>query len=147
MKRIFSFALAALMIVLIASGCSKEGPAGEGFAYAKRPWNKTVQSQETITDADTITQTIGSFFSPIYYEIQVAADSVSGSTAATATLQQSIDDGSNWTTLGTVTINGVTTRETLTGNCLGGTIRLYTISTGTQSTTLDVSHIIAGKPE
>lgn len=146
MKRIFLFAALAAMVITLVIGCSQKG-VGEAFAGSPRPWSQTVITLDTLNNGETITQALGQFFSPIYYEVQVAADSISGATAATATLQQSIDNGTNWTTLGTVTINGVSTRSKLSGNILGGNIRLQTVSTGTQVTTLTTSYITAGKPD
>ena len=137
--------LAAMTAFLVAS-CGKSGVGEVAGAYG-RAWNNTAITLDTLNNAETITQALGSYFSPIYYEVQVAADSISGSTAATATLQQSIDSGTNWTTLGTVTINGTSTREKLSGNVLGGNLRLQTVSSGTQVTTLTTAYIIAGKPE
>lgn len=147
MKRLI-FLMMALAAMIAVVSCSKNTGAGAvSYAAAPRVWLSSSNTLDTLNNAETITQTIGSFLSPVYYEVQVAADSISGATAATATLQQSLDAGTNWVTLGTVTINGTSTREKLTGNILGGNVRLQTVSSGTQVTTLTTAYIIAGKPE
>lgn len=79
------------------------------------------------------------------YSWQIQADSLSGSTGATAYLQQSNDKtGSLWTTISgkTVTINGVQTLSILEGDFYGIRQRLRVIGTGTQSTKLKVSAVL-----
>ena len=100
---------------------------------------------DTLTNADTVTTTLGYFLKGKYnVQYQVNADSRSGSTAGTTVLQvASCESCSDWANVGTsITINGVTTAELKTTTIYGGLLRLRTISTGTQSTALRQRFII-----
>jgi hypothetical protein len=89
--------------------------------------------KDTLTNADTLDLDLGTFNSPITYQIQVSADSVSGSTAGNMYLELDSDgDGANFYRLETMTINGVTSRLYETGTIVGGTLRLRYIQGGTQ---------------
>lgn len=97
-----------------------------------------ISSTDTLTNADTVTVAFAYHQDKkLEYEFALFADSLSGSTAGTALLQHKLaDSGSDWYTLSTVTIDGVTTSGKATGTVLGGEFRIYTTSTGTQSTAL-----------
>lgn len=140
------FGLALLMLFLVSCDGTKnpvqpqEPQASLNYVpYWSAP---TAFTTDTLTNADTMTYNLGSYNRPVALEVVIAADSLSGSTAATATLEHSID-GTHWFVVDTETINGVTSRLKATGDILGGTVRCRVISTGTQSTTLDMDAIIA----
>jgi len=116
-------------------------PAGSDYNspyWSARPAFTT----DTLTDADTMTYSIGSFNVPVAIEVQIAADSLSGTMAGSVQLQQSIN-GSDWFTVDTETLSGTTVRLKATGDVLGGTLRAYVLSTGTQSTALRMDAIVA----
>lgn len=144
----FLFYIASLAIVaLTVFSCTGDpAPAAEPQAFASRkPLFETIaKTTDTLTNADTVIFTVGSFFGPVNYVVQVFADSLSGSTAGTATLQHSAEmSGNDWVDLANpVTVNGVTTRDDITGAILGGRLRLRTISSGTQSTALRTVAIV-----
>jgi len=99
----------------------------------------TVTHSETLTDADTITYVLD--FKDLskadyYISSHIQADSVSGSTAATAYLQVSNQSSGNyWYSLDTVTVNGVQTIDFHEDEVRAVRVRMYVLSTGTQSTT------------
>lgn len=136
--------LSAVLTVATNTGCDlpkKEEPPKDGIealADMQTVRSFTVQvGPETMTNADTIDAAIGTFFSPIEYEISTVADSLTGSTAGTQYLEWDADnDGANWVRIETMVINGVTTRLRETGTLVGGTLRLRTITSGTQTTRL-----------
>lgn len=137
------FGLLTLLLVSITPGCdlfNNTPEEGEGVAALdfSAPRAQLIQAgPETMTNADTITVELGTFYSPIEYEIAYVADSLSGSTAGTQYLEWDADgDGANFVRRETMVINGVTTRGVETGTIVGGTLRLRTITTGTQSTRL-----------
>lgn len=70
---------------------------------------------DTLTNADTISVVFpGTILNDDYYSVQLVADSLSGSTAATAYIQQSNSTGGeHYTTItnGSETINGVQTEK------------------------------------
>lgn len=144
---IFFLALSAL-----SASCSKEGPIGGVVAGSPGlAWKKTALDQDTITTAgtlDTTIQSLGSYFGPIYVDVLVVTTGISGTIGATSWLQQSGDDGTNWATVDSVLITSGKKERRISTNVLGGNIRLFTVGdTATQSTKLDVSYLIAGKPE
>lgn len=90
---------------------------------------------DTLTNADTLDIALGTFYGPIDYQIQLSADSLSGSTAGNVYLELDSDgDAAGYHRLETMVINGVSTRTFETGEIIGGKLRLRTITTGTQST-------------
>lgn len=96
---------------------------------------------DTLTDADTITLEIPYQLNGDYdYFIEVHADSLSGATAATATLQETTTrSGDDWVDRTAVTIDGVSTDSIVTGQAYGLRQRIQIISSGTQSTRLEIS--------
>jgi len=133
----------ALFLLAFAAGCSAPQPMQFDVQATPSFWqNLTAFTTDTLTNADTATYSLGTYNRPVSVEVQISADSLSGSTAATATLEQSIA-GSDWFIVDTETINGVTSRLKATGDLLGGTLRLRVISSGTQSTALRMDAIIA----
>lgn len=113
------------------------GP-NSGFYWSNRPAFTT----DTLTDADTMTYSIGEFNRPVAVEVQISADSLSGTMAGTVYLQQS-HNGADWFNVDTETLSGTTVRLKATGDVLGGTLRAYVLSTGTQSTALRMDAIVA----
>lgn len=97
----------------------------------------------TSTSLDTIDFSIGNYNSAQNYEIQLNADSLSGATGATCTLQLSMDQqGSDWVILETMTVNGVTTRSRETGSFIRGQLRCRCIApSSTQSTAVRVDWV------
>lgn len=105
--------------------------------------NVTDFTTDTVTDAGTLTYAIGSYNRPVAIELQISGDSLSGATAVTVTLEQSIN-GTNYASLGTAAINGTgTTNTRITTDVLGGTIRARAVGTGTQSTLVRMDAIVA----
>lgn len=144
MKTVLSllFGLLAFLLISLTPGCDptpEEGTEGTVTALDfSVPRSTLIQAgPETMTNADTITVELGTFYSPIEYEISYVADSLSGATAGTQYLEWDADgDGANFVRIETMVINGVTTRGRETGTLVGGSLRLRTITTGTQSTRL-----------
>lgn len=88
---------------------------------------------DTLTNADTITYTLGAWDEAFDWNCIFKADSLSGSTAGTFTIESQLNGGENWYTLETVTIDGVQTLVRKSGSCEGGKMRFKTITSGTQS--------------
>lgn len=138
------FGLLALLMVSITPGCDPvdppktEDPADVPVELASMnfaaPRSYILQDGvDTLTNADTLDLNLGTFYGPTAYQIQVSADSLSGSTAATTYLELDSDgDGVGFYRIETMTINGVTSRLYETGTILFGTLRLRTIQGGTQ---------------
>lgn len=104
---------------------------------AQQPF--TVTHSETLTDADTISYVIDHNDlrkADYYISSHIQADSVSGATAATAYIQFSNQaTGDYWYSADTVTIDGVQTIDYNEDILTARRMRLYVLSTGTQSTT------------
>ena len=94
----------------------------------------------TSTSLDTVTFTFQQFNSPMSYELQISADSVSGATDVSCKLELNVDnDGVDWTPIETTVVNGVTTRALETGTFLYGTLRCKCYApSGTQVTNIRV---------
>lgn len=122
-------------------------------AYSDAQKRQTISfTTDTITTSssvDTITFSAGSFSAPMYYEWFLQADSLSGSTNATAYLQLSAPGTSNYVTIETIVIDGVLTTSRKTGNYLGaGSWRLRIIApSGTQSTRVKAAAVFYPKLE
>jgi len=107
------------------------GIAGASFAQKFDYYYKT----DTFTNADTITLYEVTLKDDYYYSFEVTADSLSGATAGTVWLQaQNCNSCSTWYNIDTVTINGTSTISRDTGTLVGRRIRIYGITSGTQST-------------
>lgn len=89
---------------------------------------------DTLTNADTVTYTLGSWDNAFDWNLLYQADSLSGSTAGTFTIETQLNGGEVWYTLESITINGVQTLARKTGSCEGGKMRFKSITSGTQST-------------
>lgn len=135
----------AIFSATILAGCEyfnppKEEPAEEvpdgvvsaqGFETPRM--NILQDGVDTLTNADTLDLSLGYFYGPIVYQIQLSADSVSGSTAGNLYLELDSDgDGVGFYRIETMVVNGVTTRSIETGTILGGALRLRYIQGGTQ---------------
>ncbi len=109
----------------------------------------TADTISTSSSVDTITFSAGSFSTPVYYEWYLQADSLSGSTNATAYLQVAAPGTSNYVTIETITVDGVLTTSRKTGDYLGaGAMRLRIIApSGTQSTRVKASAVFSPKLE
>jgi len=93
---------------------------------------------DTLTNADTVTNTCLDLTYPYNYHVNVVADSLSGSTTGTFKVEHRLYGGNVWKTLSTVTIDGVqTTPAAITGNVPCGALRFTTITSGTQSLKVD----------
>lgn len=141
------------LLFLVAFACTqKTTEKVMEVAAAQSVYSVDALAEDTVTTSssiDTVDFTLGTFYGPTAYEIQISADSLSGSTAATAYLEYSGKvSGSDWVSLSSTTINGVTTRARLTGDIIKGRLRLRVISAnGTQSTTVrPVGHFTASQP-
>ena len=114
----------------------------KNYKSSRRPSVPYATSTDTMTNADTLTFTTSTYYNKLndagIYSFHIHADSLSGATAGTATLyEQASLGGSDWLSIGTVTINGVTTSARLTGTVTyGRRYKVETITTGTQSTAL-----------
>lgn len=92
---------------------------------------------DTCTNAETINFTFPHAIEGLYYyEWQLVADSLSGSTAGTAYLKEGAGESTDYSNLTgkTITVNGVQTSEVLQGTVYGTRQRLAITSSGTQST-------------
>lgn len=106
--------------------------AGQTFTYAL----------DTLTNADTIIHLVNKDLneSEVYdLQIHCVLDSISGTTAVTGYIQETMYDGTDWTTTGTITI----TTDSLTNSAynkiishspVARQVRIYWVSTGTQAT-------------
>jgi len=93
---------------------------------------------DTATDAETLTFTFpGLIHDLYYYSWQVVADSLTGATAGTAYLQETLyPSDSVFTNLSgkTLTIDGAGQSATFfTGTCYGGRQQVQVVTTGTQT--------------
>lgn len=89
-------------------------------------------TNDTLTNTDTITHT-AKLLSTVYYgSVQIVCDSLTGAPAGTAYLQGS-NNGTNWTTLQTLSLNGAGTYDAVWSLNPGVTkyIRVYILGTGT----------------
>lgn len=118
------------------------------FAYTGEAQNTRVDGnastavrsyRDTLTNADTVTNTCNLDLTyPYNYTVYMIADSLSGSTAGTFTVEHRLFGGTNWKVLSTTTIDGVqTTPAAITGNVPCGALRFKTITSGTQSLVVD----------
>jgi len=149
MKYLTNFILALFALALILGSCNKRA-GGVVLSSAPNIFKFVSLDEDTISTSssvDTVDFTIGTFNSPVSYEIQISADSLSGATDATAYVEyQAATSGSDWVSIDQATINGVTTRDLETGSILGGRLRVRIISgSGTQSTTVRAAAVIAGR--
>jgi len=112
-------------------------------AAASTNYNGAQQVLTTSTSLDTVDFDMGSFNSARSYELQVNADSVSGATGATCTLQLNMDQqGTDWVALESTVVNGVTTRTLETGTLVRGTVRCRCIApSSTQVTNVRVDFV------
>jgi len=98
----------------------------------------TVTHNDTLTDADTVSYVIDyNSLKKANYDISshLQCDSASGSTAATAWLQFSNQaSGDYWYSADTVTVDGTQTIDYTEDVLSARRVRLYILSTGTQST-------------
>lgn len=124
------------------------------FTYSLDAQNRktisfTTDTITTSSSVDTIVFTVGPQSGPMYYEWFLQADSLSGSTNATAYLQLSAPGTSNYVTIETIVIDGVLTTSRKTGNYLGaGSWRLRIIApSGTQSTIVKAAAVFYPKLE
>ena len=139
MKRIFFLFLAASLAALLLSGCDlfQADPPDEAveMTAAAIPIVKIDAPVDTLTNAETETWDLVTVNGPAEYEFGIAADSISGSTAATCYLYQYMDFGSTYRyILETIVVNGVSTRTRETGTLVGGVLTCACTSTGTQVT-------------
>lgn len=103
-------------------------------------YNSDPDTLSTSSSLDTSIFSIGTFYSPLSYALQVSADSLTGATDATCYLQVNLDmGGSDWATLQTITVDGTTTRSYTTGSIARGTLRCACYApSSTQSTAVRV---------
>lgn len=127
--------LTAIAVLLCVGLTAQSGYMGELFAAYKYD-----ATPDTLTNQDTVTHTLSGTYEAAYdYVWQVDADSLSGATEATASLQEAAGDTGVWITVGTITIDGVTTDERLTGQFYGSRQRMQIMSpSSTQSTRVKV---------
>jgi len=125
-----------LLFLLCAFAFNAEAQirAGQTFTFAL----------DTLTDADAIIHLVNKDMNESEeYDLQIhcVLDSISGTTAVTGYIQETLYDGSDWTTTGTITI----TTDSLTNSAYNKIIshspvarqlRINWVSTGTQSTSL-----------
>ena len=149
MKNLFYILIGSLL--LTAAGCSQTKPDGDPMVIGIAASRLIEVTQDTLNSAgalDTVNFTIGSYFgSPTAYDVQVSADSISGATAGNAILQWSAaPSGTDWYNISTTVINGTQTRARLTGDILGGRLRLHVLApdTATQVTTIRVDGQFSG---
>lgn len=152
MKNILYVLFAA---VLLLAGCNQTKPTPDTTLIGVASSNRLLELSQVVLNSagalDTQTVSIGSYIgSPVSYEIQISADSVSGATAGNALLQHSLaPTGSDWYTISTTVINGTSTRARLTGDILGGRLQLYILApdTTTQVTNIRVdANLAASQP-
>lgn len=126
MKKIFFF----LAIVFSISVLSAEAQRTKYYKYA----------DSTITNADTLTYELSTILNgESNSSWQVKGTNVSGTTAFTVYKQQSNTPfGNMWTTVQSWTATDTVINAAVTGK----RERLYIISTGTQSTTLQVANVL-----
>lgn len=103
---------------------------------------------DTLTNADTVLNTVTGRPYPFYYEVHITATSLSGTLLDTVYIQQAARGTTDWITLASQALAATTGGNLFikTGNCLGGNLRIYTKSTGTQSTRIKTSTQIYKKP-
>ena len=124
MKKILLFACMILAVITVS--------AQQSF---------TVSRTDSVVNAETVTYTIDHEDlqkADFYYSSYFQADSISGTTTATAYLQVSNAlTGNYWYNIDTITINGVQTKDWATGTIQANRVRWYIVSTGTQRTHLN----------
>lgn len=127
MKRILSIIGLAMAMFLFATPA--EAQIGNGRLYSF--------DLDTLTNADTITLDFPWALNDDYdFTIEVAATNISGTTAFTAKLQESLS-GSSYAVTDTVAFTETAT-EFLTGVNTGRYHRVYLISSGTHATSVKV---------
>lgn len=103
---------------------------------------------DTLTNADTVTNTCLDLNYPYNYHVNMVGDSLSGSTTGTFKVEHRLYGGSIWKTLSTTTIDGVQTNPAaITGNVPCGALRFTTITSGTQSLKVDCEVAIIRKSQ
>ena len=103
---------------------------------------------DTLTNADTVLNTVTGRPYPFYYEVHITATSLSGTMLDTVYVEQAARGTTDWIVLASQAIAATTGGDKFikTGNCLGGDLRIRTKSTGTQSTRMKTSTQIYKKP-
>lgn len=156
MKHIVSLLVLVAVLLSACNGGGDPGQTGEGVSFEAsagpydfyRKTEFTADSLKTTGAApDTVIFTIGEFNQPVYYAVQISADSTSGSTNGTSLVQWSAgSSSSDWVNLDTAVIDGVTTRGMETGSIDGGRLRVFTTGAATaQRTELRVVSVVAAK--
>lgn len=136
-KSLFALSLFAFALVLLQ-------PDG----YAQSPLEIKEFTLDTLVNADTLDFIFPAVFqkpAPSSYSWQILADSISGTTAATAYVQQSNSStGGVWTNIAnkTLAIALIQTNGLIEGTFYGQRMRLRIISTGTQATKVKVYAIV-----
>lgn len=104
--------------------------------------------RDTLTNADTVTNSGLNLTYPYNYHIHMVADSLSGSTAGTFTVEHKLYGGDVWKTISTTTIDGVqTTPAAITGSVPCGQLRFKAITSGTSSTAVDCEVAVIRKSQ
>lgn len=104
--------------------------------------------RDTLTNADTVTNSGLNLTYPYNYHIHMVADSLSGSTAGTFTVEHKLYGGDVWKVISTTTIDGVqTTPAAITGSVPCGQLRFKTITSGTSSTAVDCEVAVIRKSQ
>lgn len=131
--------LSLVMIPLALSFCSNSDQ-NEIETAAAKVYDSDPDTLTTAAATGSVTFSIGKFYSGRSYTLQVSADSLSGATGATCVLQYNADMGeSDWATLKTITIDGVSTRAIETGTFLRGSLQCKCDApSSTQSTAIRV---------
>lgn len=122
---IFVFALAGL------------GGLNAQSTNALASFNDTISTSSSL---DTLNHPmIKEHNAPFVWEVSVQADSLSGGTNATAYIQHKFKGSSRWTTVESITIDGVQTISKKIGDVLGGMMRVYVLApSSTQSTRVQI---------
>jgi hypothetical protein len=125
-----------LLFLLVAFSFTAEAQirAGQTFTF----------ELDTLTDADAIIHLVNKDLNESEaYDLQVhcVVDSISGTTSVTGYIQETLYDGAEWTTTGTITITAdsltnSTYNKIISHSPVARQLRINWVSTGTQSTSV-----------
>ena len=113
-------------------------------SYFGQAQTLTTIDLDTMTNADTVLNEVNGRTYPLDYEFYYTASSLSGTLLDTILVQKAAHGTTDWITANTIAISALNTtwKGIATGSCLGCKFRIYSKSTGTQSTSIKTSMVI-----
>ena len=114
------------------------------FTMTAQSQTLTTIDLDTMTNADTVLNEVNGRTYPLDYEFHYTASSLSGTLLDTILVQKAAHGTTDWITANTIAISALNTtwKGIATGSCLGCKFRIYSKSTGTQSTRIKTSMVI-----